>query len=109
MARSIYRFYVYNIYVPLLIFIAVVTGQMLNTVLDLTPLRGPFTSVPARQEIVQSVVLAVAAWVIAGTLAGLHYWLIRRDIRHDTAAGSSAIRSFFLYVSDAIGIAPSVP
>ncbi len=109
MARNLYRFYLYAVYIALLIFIAVVTGRMLNTVLDLTPLRGPFTSAPARQEIVQSVVLAVAAWVIAGALAGLHYWLIRRDIQHDTAAGTSAIRSFFLNVTEAIGIALTVP
>src|SRR5260370_18174900 len=109
MARNLYRFYLYAVYIALLSFIAVVTGRMLNTVLDLTPLRGPFTSAPARQEIVQSVVLAVAAWVIAGTLAGLHYWLIRRDIRHDTAACSSAIRSFFLNVTGAFGLALSVP
>ena len=109
MARNLYRFYLYAVYIALLIFIAVATGRMLSTVLDLTPLRGPFTSAPARQEIVQSVVLAVAAWVIAGALAGLHYWLIRRDIRHDIAAGTSAIRSFFLNVTEAIGIALAVP
>ena len=109
MARHLYRFYLYTVYIALLIFIAVVTGRMLNTVLDLTPLRGPFTSVPARQEIVQSVVFAVLAWVIAGALAGLHYWLIRRDIRHDPAAGTSAIRSFFLNFTEAIGMALAVP
>src|SRR5438046_9514739 len=109
MARNLYRFYLYAIYISLLIFIAIVTGQMLNTVLDLTPLRGPFTSAPAGQEIVQSVVLAVLAWVIAGALVGLHYWLIRRDIRHDPAAGASAIRSFFLNITEAIGIALAVP
>lgn len=95
MARNLYRFYLYTVCIALLIFIAIATGRMLNTVLYLTPLKGPFAPVPTRQEIVQSVVLAVAAWVIAGALAGLHYWLIRRDIWHDTAARTSAIRSFF--------------
>ncbi|HEY4035483.1 MAG TPA: hypothetical protein VGL94_16115 [Ktedonobacteraceae bacterium] len=109
MARNLYRFYLYTVYIVLFIFIAVVTGWMLNTVLDLTPLRGPFTSAPARQEIVQSVVFVVVAWVIAGALAGLHYWLIRRDIRHDPAAGTSAIRSFFLNFTEAIGMALAVP
>jgi hypothetical protein len=109
MARNLYRFYLYTVYIFLLIFIAIATGRMLNTVLYLTPLRGPFAPVPARQEIVQSVVLAVAAWVIAGALAGLHYWLIRRDIRHDTAAGAGAIRSFFLNITEAIGIALAIP
>lgn len=82
---------------------------MLNTVLSLTPLKGLYTSVPAWQEIIQSVVFAVLAWVIAGALAGLHYWLIRRDIRHDAAAGTSVIRSFFLNITEAIGIASVVP
>jgi hypothetical protein len=109
MARNLYRFYLYSVYIILLIFIAVVTGKMLNTVLYLTPLRGPFNSAPARQEIVQSVVLTVVGWIIAGTLAGLHYWLIRRDIRHDAAAGASAIRSFFLNITEALGVALAVP
>lgn len=109
MARNLYRFYLYTVFIFLLNFIAVVTGRLLNTLLNLTPLRGAYTSVPARQEIVQSVVFAVLAWVIAGTLAGLHYWLIRRDIRHDAAAGTSAIRSFFLNITEAIGIASAVP
>lgn len=109
MARNLYRFYLYTVYIALLIFIAVSTGRMLSTVLRLTPLKGSFTSVPTRQEIVQSVVLAVAAWVIAGALAGLHYWLIRRDIRYDPTAGTSAIRSFFLNITEAIGIASAIP
>jgi hypothetical protein len=109
MARNLYRFYLYSIYIALLIFITVVTGQMLNIVLKLTPLRGPFTSAPDRQDIVQSVVLAVAAWAIAGALAGLHYWLIRRDIWHDTTAGASAIRSFFLNITEGLSIALAVP
>ena len=109
MARNLYRFYLYSVYIILLIFIAAVTGMMLNTVLRLTPLRVSFNPAPARQEIVQSVVLTVVAWVIAGTLAGLHYWLIRRDIQHDAAAGASAIRSFFLNITEALGVALAVP
>lgn len=109
MARNFYRCYLYTLYVFLLIFINIITGRMMNTLLDLTPLRGPFTSSPARQEIIQSVVFAVLAWVIAGTLAGLHYWLIRRDIQYDAAAGTGAIRSFFLNIPQAIGIALAVP
>lgn len=92
MARNFYRFYLYAVFINLLIFIAFITGIMLITVLNLTPLRGPFVPAPTKQAIVQSVVWTVLTWVIAGTLAGLHYWLIRQDIRHDAAAGASAIR-----------------
>ncbi len=109
MARHLYRFYLYSIYIALLIFIAVVTGQMLNTLLNLTSLRGSYISAPTRPEIVQSVVLTVVAWVIAGILAGLHFWLIRRDIQRDTTAGASAIRAFFLNIPEAIGIVLAVP
>ena len=109
MARNFYRFYLYAVCINLLIFIAFVTGWMLVNVLNLTPLRGPFVPAPAKQAIVQSVVWTVLTWVIAGTLAGLHYWLIRQDIRHDAAAGASAIRSFFLNYTEAIGIAFAVP
>jgi hypothetical protein len=111
MARNFYRFYIYAVYVHLLLFIAVVTGWMLNTVLNLTPLRGPyaFSPAPTQQEIMQSVVLAVLTWIIAGTLAGLHYWLIRQDVQHDAAAGASAIRSFFLNYTEAVGIVLAVP
>src|SRR5882762_4896120 len=109
MARNFYRFYLYAVYIALLIFIAGVTGWMLKTILDLTPLRVLYIAAPTRQEIVRSLVLTAVAWVIAGVLAGLHYWLIRRDIQHDTAAGSSAIRSFFLNMTEAIGIVLAVP
>jgi hypothetical protein len=109
MARNFYRCYLYALYIFLLIFIVAITGKMLNTLLDLTPLRGPFTSVPGQQEIVQSVVFAGIAWIIAGALAGLHYWLIRRDIRHDAAAGTSAIRSFFLNIPEAVGVVSAIP
>jgi FtsH-binding integral membrane protein len=47
--------------------------------------------------------------VITGVLGGLHYWLIRRDIQRDPAAGTSAIRSFFLNITEAVGIAFAVP
>jgi len=38
-------------------------------------------------------------------LGGLHYWLIRRDMHSDPAAGQSAIRAFFLNIAELI-IAP---
>lgn len=109
MVRNLYRFYLYTVYIALLIFAAVITGQFLNTLLDQSPLRGSYTSVPSQDQFVQSLVFAVVAWVIAGALGGLHYWLIRRDIQSDPTAGTSAIRSFFLNITEAAGISLVVP
>jgi len=44
----------------------------------------------------------VVSWLIAALLGGLPYWLIRRDIYSDPAAGSSAIRAFFLNIAELI-------
>ena len=110
MARNLYRFYLYIVYIALLIFAAVAVGQLLNTLLTFTPLRGSYnTNPPSSAEVVQSVVFAVVSLVIAGALAGLHYWLIRRDMQNDPAAGGSAIRSFFLNITEALGIVLAVP
>jgi hypothetical protein len=54
-------------------------------------------------------VFAVVAWVIAGALSGLRYWLIRCDIQSDPTTGASAIRTFFLNITEAVGIALAVP
>ncbi|HXL35924.1 MAG TPA: hypothetical protein VN954_01850, partial [Ktedonobacteraceae bacterium] len=42
------------------------------------------------------------SWFIAALFGILHYWLIRRDMHNDPAAGSSAIRSFFLNITELI-------
>ncbi len=110
MVRNLYRFYLYIVYIALLIFAAFAIGRLLNTVLTFTPLHGTYGyNPPASAEVVQSIVFAAVSLVIAGALAGLHYWLIRRDMQNDPAAGNSAIRSFFLNISEAIGIALAVP
>jgi hypothetical protein len=108
MARNLYRFYLYAIYIVLLIFGTMTLARLLATLLAFTPLGSPEAR-PAQADIVQSIVLAVISLVIVSALGGLHYWLIRRDIRHDPAAGGSAIRSFFLNITEAIGIACAVP
>ncbi len=110
MTRNLYRFYLYIVYIALLIFVAFAIGYLLNTLLAFTPLRGSYgPNPPDAKSVVQVIVFATISSVIAGTLAGLHYWLIRRDIRNDAAAGASAIRSFFLNLTVALGIAQSVP
>lgn len=109
MVRNLYRFYLYTVYIALLIFAAAVTGQFLNTLLNQTPLRGSYTSASSSAQIVQSLVFTVVAWIIAGALGGLHYWLIRRDLQSDPTAGTSAIRAFFLNAAEAVGIILAVP
>jgi len=102
MARTLYRFYLYAVFVAMLIFAAVGLGVVLSVLLSLTPLRGSYASAPSSQQLVQAVVFLVVSWLLAGLLGGLHYWLIRRDMRGDPEAGSSAIRSFFLNVTELI-------
>ncbi len=110
MAHNLYRFYLYTVFIVLVIFAAVALGQLLGTLLSLIPfLRSSYASAPDSAHITQSLVFALVSWAIAGLLGGLHYWLIRRDMQNDPAAGGSAIRSFFLNIPEAIGIALAVP
>ncbi len=110
MAHNLYRFYLYSVFIVLVIFAATALGLLLSTVLLLVPfLRASYENVPNSASITQSLVFALVSWAIAGLLGGLHYWLIRRDIGNDPAAGGSAIRSFFLNTTEAIGIAIAVP
>jgi hypothetical protein len=109
-ARNLYRFYLYIVFIALLIFVAFAVGYLLNTLLALTSLRGSYSGGPPdATSVVQAIVFAVVASAIAGALASLHYWLIRRDMQHDPLAGASAIRSFFLNLTEALGIALAVP
>lgn len=109
MARNLYRLYLYVIFIALVIFAVVVTAQLLGRLFELTALRGPYTPSPSQAELVQSLVFAIVGWIISGVLGGLHYWLIRRDQKQDQAAGQSAIRSFFLNMSEAVGMLIVVP
>ena len=90
MARNLYRFYLYAVFLAMLIFAAVATGMLLQPLLSLTPLRGTYGGVAAGATLVQAAVFAGVSWLIAGVLGGLHYWLIRRDMRSDPAAGGVA-------------------
>ncbi|GAC1433144.1 MAG: hypothetical protein PVS3B3_17900 [Ktedonobacteraceae bacterium] len=110
MARNLYRFYLYTIFIVLLLFATVALGQLLSALLLLIPfLRSSYENAPDAAHITQSLVFALVSWAIAGLLGGLHYWLIRRDMHNDPAAGESAIRSFFLNITAAIGISLAVP
>ncbi|MGH2479517.1 MAG: hypothetical protein ACRDHW_07685, partial [Ktedonobacteraceae bacterium] len=104
MTRGFYRFYLYMFSSALLIFAVVATASLLSTLFSLTPLRGAYSSPPSQPALVQVWVFAVVSWLIAGILGGLHYWLIRRDMRNDPTAGTSAVRSFFLNLLQALGV-----
>lgn len=102
MTRNLYRIYLYVVSLVLLVFAAVGTTMLLSALLAQTALAGVYAAAPTRDQIVQSAVLAVVSWFIAGALGGLHYWLIRRDMRSDPNAGSGAIRAFFLNFAEAL-------
>ncbi len=110
MAHNLYRFYLYSVSIALLIFAVFAVGRLLNTLLTFTPLHGTdgYTP-PTSSDVVQSIVFAGVALGIAGALGGLHYWLIRRDMQNDSKAATSAIRSFFLNMTEAVGIVLAVP
>src|SRR6516162_1943794 len=105
MARNLYRVYLYIVFIAMLIFAAVGLGRLLQTLFSLTPLRGAYGTIPTNASIVQVTVFFVVSWIIAAIFGILHYWLIRRDMQNDPAAGRSAIRSFFLNFTELI-VAP---
>ncbi|GAC1567368.1 MAG: hypothetical protein NVS3B14_13220 [Ktedonobacteraceae bacterium] len=105
MARNLYRFYLYAVFVAMLIFATVGLGTFLTQLLALTPLRGSYAANPGSAQLVQSGVFFGVSWLFAGLLGGLHYWLIRRDMQSNPDAGRSAIRSFFLNMTELI-VAP---
>ena len=110
MVRNLYRFYLYTVFIALLVFATIAFGQLLGTVLSFVPLfHTSDGTLPSQAQVVQALVFAFIAWIIAGLLGGLHYWLIWRDIKSEPTAGASAIRAFFLNITEAISIAVGVP
>ncbi len=96
MARNLYRFYLYVVFVAMLIFATVGLEIFLQVLFSLTGLRGSYSTLPTSATVTQTGVFFGVSWFIAALVGGLHYWLIRRDMRSDPAAGgSNAIRSFF--------------
>lgn len=108
MARSLYRIYLYTVFIAFLIFAAVAIERLLGTLLLLTPLRGTSLSRPDSAAIVQAVVFAIVALLISGAFGGLHYWLLRRDMRHNPDAVNSSIRAFFLNLGEAVWVLRAV-
>ena len=98
MVRNVYRCYLYVVYLALVVFAAVGLGRLLQVVFSQNPtLRGSYGTSASGQEVVQALVFVLVSWLIAGSLGGLHFWLIRRDMRTDPdAAKGGAVRAFFL-------------
>ncbi len=87
MTRNLYRFYLYVVFIAMLIFAAVGLGRLLQALFSETPLRGAFGAGSTTSDLVQAIVFFVVSWIVAATLGGLHYWLIRRDMQSNPAAG----------------------
>ena len=103
MARNLYRFYLYAVFVAMLIFATVGLTMFLQALFALTGLRGSYSSASTSATVIQTGVFFGVSWFIAALIGGLHYWLIRRDMSGDPATGgSNAIRSFFLNVTELI-------
>lgn len=95
MLRNLYRFYLYAVFIAMVIFAATGVFQFLQTMLGLTSLVGQNTP-PSSADVTQAVVYALVALLVAAGIGGLHYWLMRRDMRDDVGAGNSGVRAFFL-------------
>lgn len=102
MVRNLYRSYFYAVCVILLIAATTTTSVSLGLLLQWTPLHGSYGSAPGRSQVVQAMVAFVTVWVVTLLLGGLHYWLIRRDMREDPAAGGGTVRSLFLNITQVI-------
>lgn len=103
MMRQIYRVYLYLVSIALLVLATVGLGSLLSTIFAYTTLRGSQRPEPIQQELVQSLVFAITAWIIAGVLGWLHLRLIRRDIAENPKDGCGGVRAFFLNGMEAIG------
>src|SRR5690349_14301307 len=94
--RSLYRIYLYLVCTVLLGFAAYGVGSLLGDLLLRTPLRRADETPPDARAIVQAVVLAAVALIVAAGVGGLHYWLIRRDLAQDAGAAHGAVRTLAL-------------
>lgn len=102
MARQIYRVYLYIVNIALLVLAAVGLALLLNTLFAFTPLRGNFRAEPTQQELVQSLIFAITAWIIAAVLGFVHLRLIQHDIAGFGNAALGGVRAFFLNSAEAI-------
>jgi hypothetical protein len=108
MVRSLARIYYYFVFLIMLALAGFGLGVLVFQTLRLTPLRGD-EPLPPATELTQSLVLTGVLWLVAGLLGGLHYWLIRRDIRTDPGAGGGVVRSLFLNFALYVAVVNGVP
>jgi hypothetical protein len=102
MIRNLYRAYLYVVCIILLIVVTVAVNALLGALLSQTPLRGAEGPPATRSDVVQAATFAIVALIVAGLIGGLHYRLLRRDLRAEPAAGGGAVRAFFLDIPQAI-------
>lgn len=95
MLRGLYRFYLYTLFVAMLFFGATGIEGLLQTAMGQTIFKDP-NSTLTQSTIIQSIVYAIVSLLTSALFGGLHYWLIRRDMRGDLTAGNGAVRAFFL-------------
>jgi hypothetical protein len=107
MLRGLYRFYLYAVFIAMLLFAAFGVQGLLQTALALTIFPEPYSTL-SNANLVQAAVLAVVALVTAGLFGGLHYWLIRKDMRNDALAANGAVRAFFLNAVEVISLPSAV-
>ena len=107
MLRGLYRFYLYTVFIAMLLFATFGVQGLLQTALALTIFPEPYSTL-SNANLVQAAVFAVVSLVTAGLFGGLHYWLIRRDMRNDTLAANGAVRAFFLNAVEVITLPSAV-
>jgi len=94
MLRGLYRFYLYVVFMAMLLFATFGVIQLLTVLLQ--SLFKDQYNTPSSASLVQALVFGIVSLITAALFGGLHYWLIRRDMRDVPEAGKSPVRAFFL-------------
>lgn len=102
MLRGLYRFYLYVVFMAMLLFATSGVIQLLTVLLQ--SLFKDQYNTPSSAGLVQALVFGIVSLITAALFGGLHYWLIRRDMRNDPEAGNSAVRAFFLNAVEIISL-----
>lgn len=106
MLRGLYRFYLYVVFIAMLLFATSGVIQLLTVVFQ--SLFKDQYNTPSSASLVQALVFGIVSLITAALFGGLHYWLIRRDMKNDPEAGNSAVRAFFLNAVELISLPSAV-